>query len=139
MGPPVRDRCIVDTSSTFTWLLREADDPEELDRLLLGIEPVVPALWRLEVANILLRFQRARRYSAVDLRAFLGDLFDFPAEVLPEPEDRHLAGLFDLAKPHQLTSYDAVYLDAALRHRLPLLTHDRNLRLAAEAEGVELL
>ena len=132
-------QCPVDTSSTFSRLLKEGDDPEALDHLLLGLEVVVPALWRLEVVNTLLRFQRARRHPAVELRAFLADLAAFPIAVLPEPEMRNLGELFDTAKPHPLTSYNAVYLDAAPRHRLPLLTHDRNLRHAAEAEGVELV
>ncbi len=75
----------------------------------------------------------------MELRGFIVDLSNFPASVLAEPVTRNLEELFAGAKPHQLTSYDAVYLDAALRHRLPLLTHDDHLRLAAEAEGVELL
>ena len=50
-----------------------------------------------------------------------------------------LVGLFDAAAPHQLSAYDAEYLRLAVCLGCPLITHDRNLRLAAEREGVELL
>lgn len=38
-----------------------------------------------------------------------------------------------------LTSYDAVYLELALRRQLPLATLDRELRAAANSLGIELL
>jgi predicted nucleic acid-binding protein len=44
-----------------------------------------------------------------------------------------------LAEKHRLTLYDAAYLELALRRRLPLATLDRELRTAAEVEGLELL
>jgi predicted nucleic acid-binding protein len=40
---------------------------------------------------------------------------------------------------HRLTSYDAAYLELAMRTALPLATLDQDLRKAASAEGVSLL
>lgn len=40
---------------------------------------------------------------------------------------------------HQLSSYDAAYLDLALAENLPRATLDNNLRAAAKRAGVELL
>ena len=43
------------------------------------------------------------------------------------------------ARTYQLSVYDSVYLDLALRIRLPLATLDVPLRKAAGKAGVELL
>lgn len=44
-----------------------------------------------------------------------------------------------LADRHKLTVYDATYLELSLRRSLPLATLDRDLRKAAQAEGIALL
>lgn len=51
----------------------------------------------------------------------------------PQPKD-----LLALALRHDLTSYDAAYLDLALRRQLPIATKDVALREAALASGVGL-
>ena len=52
---------------------------------------------------------------------------------------RALDAVLDLARTHRLTTYDAGYLDLALRRGLPLATSDAPLRAAATAAGVGLL
>jgi predicted nucleic acid-binding protein len=44
-----------------------------------------------------------------------------------------------LCRAHRLTSYDALYLDLAVRRDLPLATLDTDLRKAAGKLGVKLL
>ena len=44
-----------------------------------------------------------------------------------------------LAAAHQLTAYDAAYLDLAKRLSLPLATRDDDLRRAALNEGIRIL
>ena len=46
---------------------------------------------------------------------------------------------FDLAQRHNLTFYDAVYLELAQRENIPLATLDQALVRAAIAEGVPLI
>jgi predicted nucleic acid-binding protein len=46
---------------------------------------------------------------------------------------------FTTARTYNLSAYDSVYLDLALRARLPLATLDAALRKAAGKAGVELL
>ena len=41
-----------------------------------------------------------------------------------------------LATKHQLSSYDALYLELAIRQNIPLITLDKALRQAAKAENV---
>jgi predicted nucleic acid-binding protein len=45
----------------------------------------------------------------------------------------------ELADRHNLTVYDATYLELAMRLSLPLATLDEDLRKAAQREGVPLL
>ena len=51
----------------------------------------------------------------------------------------NLDAAFDLARLYGLTMYDAMYLELALRHRLPLATLDRQLAQAAADAGAETL
>jgi len=55
-----------------------------------------------------------------------------------EPADRMLNEIFALAREHQLSTYDASYLDLAMRRGLPLATLDKSLRRAAGRCGVPL-
>ena len=49
------------------------------------------------------------------------------------------ATLLSLALRFQLTSYDAAYLELAMRASLPLATLDKDLRSAARKVGVTVL
>ena len=55
------------------------------------------------------------------------------------PIGRRRGAILRLASHHRLTLYDAAYLELAVRRVLPLATLDKELRTAAEAEGVPLL
>jgi predicted nucleic acid-binding protein len=66
-------------------------------------------------------------------QAFIQTLAVFPIVVEPAP---HASELLALAIRHDLTSYDAAYLDLALRLQLPIATQDAALREAALASGV---
>ena len=47
--------------------------------------------------------------------------------------------LMQLAVKHDLSLYDACYLQVAFVSKLPLATNDQKLRIAAEANGVAIL
>ena len=50
-----------------------------------------------------------------------------------------MAEILDLARAERLTSYDAAYLDLALRQNLPLATRDGDLAAAARRIGVDVI
>ena len=118
--------------------------PDESDNLrdglldlLIGGEAIVPRHWYLEVANMGLMALRRKRLDSSEFEARLGDFHDFPVavdELSLAPTSRRIARL---ARSHDLTMYDAVYLELALRRELSLWTDDRKLRGAAIAEGVD--
>lgn len=99
----------------------------------------VPGLWRLEVANILEMGVRRKRHDAKFRDAALADLTLLPIRIDPETDRHAWHATLHLAERHRLTLYDAAYLELAKRRALPLATLDRELRQAAEVEGLELL
>jgi predicted nucleic acid-binding protein len=72
-------------------------------------------------------------------QAFLGLLVQLPIVVDADTATQCLAGILDVARRYQLSSYDASYLELALRKQVPLATFDRELIRAARQAGVELL
>jgi predicted nucleic acid-binding protein len=48
-----------------------------------------------------------------------------------------LSGILQLARRYKLSSYDASYLELAMRENLPLATLDDDLRRAAQRAGVK--
>jgi predicted nucleic acid-binding protein len=74
--------------------------------------------------------------TSVDTRNFLQDLGSLPIELDHARNDHPV---LDLARTHNLTFYDAAYLELALRTRFPWATLDAALIAAAKSEGVPLV
>ena len=131
---------VVDSSAVLAWVYRD-ETTEAIDEIFAAVNERgawVPALWRLEVANVLENGVRRGRHDAAFRDATLADLALLPISVDPET-DRHAWGATSrLAQRHQLTVYDAAYLELAQRRGLPLATLDKELREAARVEGVVL-
>jgi predicted nucleic acid-binding protein len=132
---------VLDCSATMAWVY--GDETTQAIRAVFeavaGNGALVPALWRLEVANVLEMGVRRKRHDAAFRDATLADLAVLPIRLDPET-DRHAWGATaQLAARHQLTLYDAAYLELARRAALPLATLDAALRTAAVAEGVPCL
>jgi predicted nucleic acid-binding protein len=99
----------------------------------------VPALWRLEVANVLEMGVRKGRFGPAFRDAALADLALLPITVDPETDRQAWGATAKLAARHRLTLYDAAYLELARRRCLPLATLDSELRAAATADDIALL
>jgi predicted nucleic acid-binding protein len=98
----------------------------------------VPSFWRLEVANVLEMGVRRKKHTADFRDATLADLAVLPIRLDPETDRQAWGATVRLAATHALTTYDAAYLELALRRGLPLATLDKDLRTAAGAESVVL-
>lgn len=100
-------------------------------------ELVLPSVFYLEVSNALLyAFQRGRMSKAAydDHLKFIVALNPIIDEHALTPE-----GMYDilrLAEAHSLTTYDASYLELALRYGAKLATLDQRLIAAAKASNV---
>ncbi|WP_191061164.1 type II toxin-antitoxin system VapC family toxin [Geminicoccus harenae] len=133
--------CVLDSSAALAWVLPGEDD-ERADRLLDLVSSegaLVPDLWLLEVANVLLMAERRGRITLAERRQALATLRELPVQVEPCAARSVWGDVLELAAGQGLTVYDATYLELALRHNLPLASFDRQLRQAAGTVGVPLL
>ena len=99
---------------------------------LTTAEAIVPHLWGLEIANVLRTAERRGRISTDDVNRASTNLFSLPVAVDPVARDWAFTTVLRLARLHGLTTYDAAYLELAMRHELPIAA----LVVAAESEGV---
>src|SRR5205823_866502 len=100
---------------------------------------LVPAHWYLEVANVLAMAEKRKRITPTKSDEFLALLAALDIEVDSEWTARTFGHVLPLARTHGLTSYDAAYLDLALRRRLPLASLDDELCAAAKRLGIQIL
>ncbi len=132
---------VADCSVTMAWLFRD-EATEASDALLASLTGdlmVVPALWPIEVGNVLLVATRKGRIAKSDWPRIRRSLDALPIEIDPETSGRIFAHALPLAHKHGLSVYDATYLELAIRLALPLATFDRELRAACRAAKVALL
>jgi predicted nucleic acid-binding protein len=131
---------VLDNSNTTVWGF--ADEAAPYATALLDLMPTlrahVPALWPLEVANVLLVGERRKWITRADASQFLAVLGAFPITVDEETTGRAWGDTLDVARSQGLSVYDAAYLELAMRRGLPLATLDAALRAAAEAFGITL-
>jgi predicted nucleic acid-binding protein len=133
---------VLDCSVTITWLF-EHESTEDTDGLLgklFGPEKaVVPQHWVLEVGNVLLGAERLKKKTPADTTLFLNLLSKLAIESDTHTGHHATTTTLALGRRHHLSSYDAAYLELAMRLGLPLATLDRSLRKAAQAEGILVL
>jgi predicted nucleic acid-binding protein len=99
----------------------------------------VPVLWRYEVSAVLAKSQKEGILTAFKADEFLATLTKLNIAVDPDGADRILTDAYRLAVTYGLTSYDACYLELALRRNLPLATLDNELIVACKVPGAALL
>ncbi|EIQ01423.1 putative nucleic acid-binding protein [Opitutaceae bacterium TAV1] len=132
---------VLDCSATLPWIFQD-EATEATDRLLddltAGAEAWVPALWHLELGNVLIGAQRRGRIDQAGIEGFFSRLGAYEISVDTETIPRAWNKTLDLALLHQLSTYDAAYLELALRRDLPLASLDTALIRAAKATGVTL-
>jgi predicted nucleic acid-binding protein len=132
---------VIDSSVTLAWVYSEETTPA-VSQVLQAVSAGgawVPALWHLEVGNVLQMGVRRGRHDAAFRDATLSDLVLLPVSTDGDTEKHAWGATLRLAERHQLTVYDAAYLELAQRRRLPLATLDEELRAAAKREHVTLL
>lgn len=134
-------RSVLDCSVALSWCFEDEATPET-DALLDRVRDegaVVPSLWHLELANVLLQAERRRRISAEDAATRLGLIAALPILTDQETTIRAWHDILSIARVEGLTTYDAAYLELAIRLGVPLLTKDSDLIAAARRRGVTAL
>ena len=127
---------VLDNSVVSGWFLADQATPysEAISKSLQADKAVVPAIWELEFTNVLRTACIRQRLNAQQAQQIVAEVAALPIEV-----DRHpvpTSELLGLALRFGLSTYDAAYLEAALRRGLSIATQDDALRSAALASGV---
>lgn len=133
---------IVDASVGFAWVYQGQATPETdhlLNEVAAGGTVVVPALWLLEMSNVLLMAQRRHRLTGGQRKAAMEKLTAMQLTVDEEGTRNAFGKTSELAEKYGLTIYDATYLELALRRSLPLASRDEALRNAAKKCGLKIL
>jgi predicted nucleic acid-binding protein len=132
---------VLDASMVSAWLFGEPSVAGDtgLDNLLLDAPLAVPSHWPVEVSNVLTKHLRAGRLSIVDFHAIMDRLDLLTVRVQPAIDLDEIGPLAQFAMTHQLTAYDASYVQLAFHSGAPLATLDRAMRRAAVVLNIPLL
>ena len=135
-----KDRFVLDGSVTLAWLFHDEQNAyaDAIVARLPNVEMLVPRLWHLEVANVLVVSERRGRCTQADMTKWFGLLANLPITVDPATERQAWSDTVALARQHRLSVYDAAYLELSIREQVPIATLDRQLEVAAMAIGVPL-
>ena len=129
---------VLDASVAVAWLFDDESTPRA-DSALTRLEneqALVPQHWMHEVCNSLLVGERRGRIRADEVDERLDSLRALPLRTDSEPD---LEVAFAMARAHQLSFYDAIYLELASRNGFALATLDGKLKQAASREGLALV
>lgn len=129
---------VLDASVALAWCF-DNEATEAGDRVLERVAndaAAVPAIWHVEVANVLALAERRRRITQARSAQFITLIEGLEIIVDEETPSRAFTRILDLAREQRLTAYDAAYLELAMRLGVPLASKDRDLCDAAERVGV---
>ncbi|MDP2829788.1 MAG: type II toxin-antitoxin system VapC family toxin [Sulfuricellaceae bacterium] len=134
-------RFVLDNSVVMAWYFEDeaSDFTSAVLESLAESEALVPSIWPLEVANVLLVGERRGRSTEARSGRFIALLDTLPIRVDGATAQHALAGILSLAREHRLSAYDAAYLELAMREGVAMATQDQALRRAATACGVGLV
>lgn len=90
------------------------------------------------MANALTVLRRRRKLTSDEARTAIEIIRELPAVIDHEAAGIAFTRLVDLASEHELTIYDATYLELATRRQLPLASNDARMKEAAIRSGVDL-
>lgn len=136
-------RYVLDNSVAMRWLLvspKKTDQAyaESVLQSLSDTEAVVPHLWHLEAVNVLLTAEKSGELETGEVERFISQLESLPIQVDPLTSHQAFSRTLSLARAYKLSSYDAAYLELALREGLSLATLDKDLMKAARKADVAL-
>ncbi len=132
-------RFVLDTALAMAWFFADEAKNEYPVAVLTGMEQhtaLVPAIWPLEVTNVLLTGIRRKRCTAAEAARFLVLLRALPIKVDDRTAEQAFITSFTLAQEFGLSSYDAAFLELAMREGIPMATLDKQLANAAILAGV---
>ncbi len=132
---------VIDNSVVMSWCFKDETN-KYADAILHRLSEAtafVPLIWPLEVVNVLLVAERKKRLSEADSARFITLLTQLPIVVEVDHTEKSMKELLSFARANNLSSYDASYLDLAMKSGYPMATSDKKLILAAGKLDVPIL
>lgn len=126
----MKSRFVLDCSVAAAWRLDD-ENCEYVESVFHSLKyniAIVPALWHIELSNVLSCAKRRNRVSESQILSFLHMLDSLPIET--SSLDITKRELISLSQEHDLTTYDACYFSIAMTYNLPLATLDKKLSQA---------
>jgi len=132
-------RFVLDASTAIRWCLtvQQTSSSIAVLELMLTSEVYVPTIWPAEVASVISREVNKQNITLDDADEFFMTLDEFNISVNNKVDNP--ARVFDAARRHRLTGYDATYIELAIALGLPLVSEDNNMLAAAKRAGVALV
>lgn len=131
----MKNTFVLDCSVTLSWCFQD-ETTQYTDEVLESLEKsnaLVPQLWKLEVANVLLMAKKRKRITDSGIFHFLSIVDELPITIVPT--ELTIKDTVLLSQKYQLTAYDASYLHLCLENNIPIATMDKQLKKAALDSG----
>jgi predicted nucleic acid-binding protein len=134
---------VLDNSISMRWLLesdKAADQKyaEAVLKNLINDDAIVPNLWHLEASNVLVGAEKRSEIDAGEIERFITQLESLPIHVDSLTAHQAFSRIIALSRIYKLSSYDAAYLELAIREGIPLATLDKDLKKAAKKANVDI-
>jgi predicted nucleic acid-binding protein len=131
--------CILDCSAIAGWCFADEADSwaEKLLDKVVANGALVPAHWHLEVSNMMLQAEKRKRIESDDIKERLSLISRLQIIVDTATHGYAFSAIMQHAQKEKLTSYDAAYIELAIRKGLPLASKDSALKKACQHLGIK--
>ncbi|NOQ78541.1 MAG: PIN domain-containing protein [Gammaproteobacteria bacterium] len=134
---------VLDNSVSMRWLLasEKASDQKYAENVLESMRDVdvlTPNLWHLEAISVLIGAEKRGEVSLGEIERFISQLENLPIHVDPLTAHQAFSRTLVLSREYNISSYDASYLELAMREGLPLSSLDKKLVKAAKKADVDI-
>ena len=131
---------VIDCSVTMAWCFEDESSAfaDKVLEHLADTEAWVPSLWTFEVANVLLVAERRGRLTSADSSRFVTLLADLPILIDDVAHELAFGSVLSTGRELGLSSYDATYLELAMRLGGMMATGDKRLLAACRKSGIPL-
>jgi len=134
---------VLDNSVAMRWLLESErvsaqKYAENVLKSLANSDALVPNLWHLEAVSVLVGAEKRCEVSLGEIERFISQLENLPIHIDPSTAHHAFNRTLTLARAYNISSYDASYLELAIREGLPVASLDKKLIKAAKKADVEI-
>jgi predicted nucleic acid-binding protein len=121
---------VIDTSALIRLYIPDGPIPEGVEEFLRGVErgnhiAIAPELLLVESANVLNKKRKINEITEAESIQLLNDILSLPIRYFPHGP--FISTAFDLAREHEITLYDAVYLALAVEQGAVLFSADKDI------------